>query len=107
MNKWYAQGHETGYHQVNFVEDWDKIDISEPWNVAFIDHESHRRAIEASRLANNADYVVVHDSQGRRDYEFHYTCIYPLFKYRYDFVGAWTPFTTVLSNFKDLANLCI
>lgn len=95
------------YHEIKFVEnnDWDSIDISEHWDIVLVDHNpGPRRKVEIARLVNNADYIVVHDTNGRNDWYYKYTEVYPLFKYRYDFSKVY-PFTTVLSNLKDLSNL--
>lgn len=106
-SNYFAQAKEyvCDYHEVHFVEDWDKIDISGHWTIALIDHTPRGRRIEEiKRLANSCDYIVVHDTNGRWDPKYRYSLIYPLFKYRYDFRGS-KPFTTVLSNSKDLSNL--
>jgi len=96
----------TNMHKIEFVKNWDNIDIENTrWGVAFVDHApDKRRIVEVRRLANLADYVIIHDSNGRYDSFFHYKLIYPLFKYRYEY-GKAMPHTTVLSNFKDLSNL--
>lgn len=99
-------GNDYKYHEVKFVEnsDWDKIDISEHWGVVLVDHNpGPRRKEEIRRLANNADYIVVHDTNGRNDWYYHYTEIFSLFKYHYR--TKVYPETSVLSNFKDLSNL--
>lgn len=95
-----------GYHSRFLVEnnDWDKIDISEHWGVAFIDHNpGPRRREEVRRLANNADYIVVHDTDEKNDWYYKYSEYFLDFKYRWD--SKIYPRTTVLSNFKDLSNL--
>lgn len=95
--------YQSDFHEVHFVENWDKIDISGHWDVAFIDHcPKLRRIKEIKRLANSANYIVVHDTEGRSDRKYKYSTIYHLFKYRYDFRNA-RPFTTILSNLKDLS----
>ena len=86
------------HHVIRLVDDWDKIDISGKWSVAFIDQVTERRAIDAIRLKDNCDYVVLHDSETDH---YKYSTVYPHFKYRYD----WTfckPWTTVISNTKDV-----
>lgn len=99
------EGNDISYHQVVFVEDWDEVDLSGHWSVVLVDHApGPRRKEEIRRLANSADYIVVHDTNGRNNWHYNYTEIYPLFKYRYDYDKAY-PFTTVLSNFKDLKDL--
>ena len=96
------------YHQIYLVNKncWDKIDIdAEHWSVVLVDHSpSKSRKDEVRRLANLADYIVLHDTDDEYDLTYKYSEIYPLFKYRYDFAGL-SPRTTVVSNFKDLSNL--
>jgi predicted O-methyltransferase YrrM len=95
---------ENDYHKIVFVKDWDSIDLSGHYSVVLIDHDpASRRRFEIARLANNADYIVVHDAQPRSDFKFKYSIVFPLFRYRKDFNGE-KPFTTVLSNFKNLSN---
>jgi len=92
------------FHEVKFVEDWDKIDISGHWGVVLVDHNpGPRRREEIKRLANSADYIVVHDTDAKNDWYYKYAEYFPLFKYRYD--TKIYPMTTVLSNFKDLSCL--
>jgi len=100
LNKQYNEG----LHEVHFVDNWDEADIDKSWCVAFIDHApSRRRIIDIKKLAWRARYIVIHDTQ--RNYKFcNYNEIWPLFKYRYDYKKA-VPYTSVLSNFKDLSNL--
>ncbi len=95
------------YHELHLIEDkdWDTIDISEHWDVVLVDHNpGPRRKDEVARLKDNADYIVVHDTNGRNDWHYHYSEVYPLFKYRFDYTKCY-PFTTVLSNLKDLKGL--
>lgn len=92
----------TNFHEVNLVEDWDKLEISGPWDVAFIDHAPDaRRHIEAKRLVNRAKYIILHDSDPENDTLYKYSEIYSLFKYRFDYIEC-KPNTTILSNFIDL-----
>jgi hypothetical protein len=96
-----------GLHEVNFVDDWSKIDIEKPWDVVLVDHAPvARRSEEIKRLANFAKFIVIHDSQERDDKTYHYSTIYPLFKYKLVFDKAKPP-TTLLSNFVDINNLII
>lgn len=95
-------------HEIVMVDDWEKADIERPWDVALVDHSPDpRRAIEVRRLANFAKYIVIHDSNesGERQYRnYHYSDIYPLFKYK----KVWDKdrrHATVLSNFVSLDDL--
>lgn len=99
-----SKQYENEYHAVNYVEDWDKIDIEKPWDVVFIDHEADRRSKEVARIANFAKYVILHDTCWRDERHYHYREIYSLFKYSYQF-HLIRPKTTVLSNFVDVNEL--
>ena len=64
-----------------------------------IDHSpSARRIVEIEKLANLAKYLVVHDSEPWKDMDYHYSRIYPLFKFRFNFDKV-DHHTAVLSNF--------
>jgi hypothetical protein len=104
-SKWYKKNlkYASNFHTILLADDWDKIDIDNThWSVAFIDHRpALRRKIEAKRLKDIADYVILHDSEPEKGKFYRYTDIYPLFKYRYDYTNC-KPYTTILSNFKKL-----
>lgn len=96
----------AAWHQIKLVKNWSQADIENThWGLAFIDHTPElRRSIDIKRISNKADYIVVHDSEEKSEHKYHFTEIYPLFKYRYNYQRQ-KPYTTVLSNFKDLKNL--
>lgn len=98
---------ETESHKIIYIENdnWKGENFEDThWGVAFMDHHpKSRRGKEAMRLAQVADYIVVHDSD-RAGNPFHYEEAFPLFKYRYTW-DRESPHTTVLSNFYDLDNL--
>lgn len=99
---------ETSLHQIKLVENWDDADIeSTHWGVALIDHKpAERRRIDVKRIADKADYIIIHDSEPSQNRYYRYDLIYPLFKYRFDYPNkSGCAYTTVLSNFKDLTNL--
>lgn len=108
--KWYKKNMEKPkpYHKLFFTPNFDDAPIERHWEMAFIDHDpNERRAIDIARLANFAEYIVIHDTQvdGTRfnlpnDYD--YGRIWPLFKYRYDHTRL-LPWTSVVSNFHDLS----
>lgn len=92
----------VGY-PVEYVEDWDKTDIDNThWSIALLDHRpAERRAVDAVRLKDNADFIILHDSVSKLG-KFHgYEKIYPLFKYRFDYT-KFLPHTVVLSNLVDV-----
>ncbi len=95
------------YHTVHYVRDWADAPIECHWSVAFLDHKpAERRKEDVRRLANCADYIVIHDTEPRVDHYFQYDEIYPLFKWRYDYTRH-KPWTAVLSNKHDLMDLVI
>jgi predicted O-methyltransferase YrrM len=100
-----AKNYLADFHEVHLVNDWSKIDISQHWSVVLVDHApGEQRKLEMARVANNADYVVVHDTEPRNDKYYHYSEVASLYKYRYNYDKLY-PNTSVFSNFKDLSNL--
>lgn len=92
-------------HEVHFIDDWDKLDTTKHWGVIFIDHAPGKRRVEEMiRLANSADYVVAHDTEPRSDWHYNYSRGFPSYKYHYMYKKAY-PYTSVLSNFKDVTKL--
>ncbi len=90
-------------HSIRFIKDWKDIDMQTHWSVVFIDHSpAIRRSIDAIRLKDKADYIILHDSN--QDHGYGYENVWEHFKYRYDWKFA-TPNVTVVSNFRDLTHL--
>lgn len=85
-------------HKIIFVDDWGEIDIGQSWGVALIDHQKKRRDIEALRLKDNVDYLVLHDTNNPR---YHHDRVWPHFKEVYHWKFC-TPWTSVVSNRKKL-----
>jgi hypothetical protein len=97
--------YQTDWHDMIPVTDWDAIDLSGKWSVALIDHAPKERRIEEiKRLANSCDYIVIHDTQGRRENVFHYRDTLATFKYRKDFTIV-RPHTCVVSNQMSMEDL--
>ncbi len=96
----------NGNHKVWFTNNWDTIDIDHThWGLVLIDHRpAVNRRVQALRLKDNADYILLHDSEPEIDRFYRYSGIYKHFKYKYDYTRC-KPYTTVLSNNKDLSNL--
>lgn len=94
--------YENEFHKLLYISNYDDAPIDKPWDVALIDHSpSIRRIEDVRRLAHLAKYIIIHDSTPRKDREYHYSEIYPLFKYRTDWLTDANP-ATVLSNLVDL-----
>lgn len=103
----YFRHAQTPNHKITLVDDWDKADIERHWGMAFIDNDEERRRPDTIRLANWADYVILHDTTGgtkRGKESYHLEEIFSHYKYRVDF-DQFNPATSVLSNFKDLSFL--
>lgn len=100
-----AENYRTDWHGVHLIKDWDELKIDKHWGLIFLDHApGPRRNVEMERVANNADYVVVHDTEAKSDWYYHFANHFDKYKYRYDYKKAY-PETSVFSNFKDLSNL--
>lgn len=110
--KWHrfcSQYFRSDLHHFLQVNSWDYANdaINKTWDVVLVDHSpSERRVVEIKKLANLAKYLVVHDSDPWKDNHYHYSTIYPLFKYKYFFDKA-DHHSVVLSNFVDLNNFIV
>jgi len=94
------------YHKVHCIDDWDSIDISEPWSIAFVDHSpAHRRAIEIERLLH-ADYIVAHDTENSEAHKYGYNKVLKLFRHRYKY-NVVRPYTSIFSNKHDLKDFTV
>lgn len=90
-------------HRIKFVKDWDEIPINR-CGVVFIDHHPpHRRMIETERFSQLADFVIIHDTE-RKSTDYNIPAVFDKFKFRYDWKDC-RPWTSVLSNFKNLSFL--
>lgn len=92
---------ENNFHQIHFVKDWSKFSLidNKKWGMVLIDHApGERRIVDIDRLKNNADYLVIHDTE---EAGYKYEPILKGFKYRFDY-KLIRPWTTVVSNFYEL-----
>lgn len=92
------------WHELYLLDEnnWDSFKQLEEqfWGVALVDHSPGiRRVKEIERLADNADYIIVHDTE---EAGFHYEPVLQTFRYRYDYINIY-PWTTIVSNFNDLS----
>jgi hypothetical protein len=89
-------------HDIIVVKDYNEAPIDKEWAVVLIDQTPDSSRIEqAKRLADRATYIIIHDSNDNMEKVYHYSEIYPLFKYR----TVWdkdSNHATVLSNFVNL-----
>ncbi len=95
-------GYPNENHEINFVDAYENAKIDREWDVALIDQTpDSSRIVEIRRLANLVKYIIIHDSSDKDEKIYHYSEIYPLFKYR----TTWDKdknHAEVLSNFVDL-----
>lgn len=104
---WYEAhaNYRSKHHSINLVSKWERVPIEKThWGLVFIDHADKRRAIDAWRARDVADYVILHDSNDYNEKAYHYSRIYPSFKYRYNF-RRLSPNTTILSNTHTFSDL--
>jgi len=90
-----------GSHKVILVEDWDKVDLSRPWSVGFVDHSpGSRRGKDLARLAH-VEYAIAHDAMNPGSGKYGYDEGFKAFKWvwRLKRVISWT---AVCSNVHDL-----
>ena len=102
-----AKRNESKYLKVYYCpdQDYSSAPLDRKWGMIFVDCWPNGKRIEViKRLANQADYIVIHDTNETGDKDYHYSQIWPLFKYRHDF-NLFYPPTTVVSNFKTLKNI--
>jgi hypothetical protein len=103
--KWFekARKNKSPFQEIIKVDDWSKTDIEKPWGLAFVDYEpSEERVISIARLANYAEYIVIHDTNLKYDYQCHYDKIWGMFKYRFDDKWCEKCTTSIVSNFHSL-----
>ena len=96
----------SDYHEINCIDNWDSIDLSRPWSIAFVDHAPAERREHEIRSLAHADYVVAHDTENSRARKCGYPKIMKLFKYRYKF-SDFKPHTTVFSNKYDVTGFSV
>ena len=94
---------ETMGSPVRYIQDWSLADTNEMrWNLVFIDHgQALLRKEHAIAVKDNADYVVLHDTEDKFEATYRYSEVWPHFKHRIDFTDI-LPHTTILSNTHDL-----
>jgi hypothetical protein len=100
-----SHGYISENHEMFLVDDWDKADIEKPWDVALVDHApNERRVTEVIRLAPFVKFLVLHDTEPKREIAYHYAEGYAMYKFRVDFPIARTH-VSILSNFVDVKRL--
>ncbi|OGZ27064.1 MAG: hypothetical protein A2427_01040 [Candidatus Nealsonbacteria bacterium RIFOXYC1_FULL_40_7] len=104
---WYKRALKANskYHRVIMVNNWDDLPVDRHWGLVFVDHKpGERRSMEVKRFAKNADYILIHDTEPENEKEYHFSEIWPLFKYVYH-QKKTLPWTSAVSNFKNLKDI--
>lgn len=98
---WFAWANRfhSNQHKIVSIDDMEKLPIKQQWGVVFVDHSAMRRAKDIIRFKNNADYIVIHDTEQGKFYN--YDGVWKHFKNIYTWKDC-RPWTTVVSNFKTL-----
>lgn len=92
------------FHKVILVKNWDDIDFSRQWSIAFIDHSPGSRRWRDIKKLTHADYIIAHDSENKMDSSYGYSRILKLFKYRYKYDEVM-PHTSIFSNKYDVSGI--
>lgn len=96
----YAKQYRDRFHRIKFVKDWNEIDTKTHRGVVFVSHAPwERHSIEIIRFKDTA-YIVIHGTS-REEY---YVDVWRHFKHIYTWKEN-SPWTSVVSNFKDLSAL--
>ena len=97
-----AKQYQSRNHHIVFINNWDEIKLDKHWGVILIDNRPEfRRAVDAIKFKNNADFIILTDTEEKYEPVFEYKRAWPHFHYRYDDVqGNFR--TTVVSNFRNL-----
>lgn len=97
----YARQYRSWLHKIVLVNDWDEVDSKTHRGVVFIDHNPfNRRAPDTIKFKDNADYIVMHDTDCEQDFE----VVWPNFKYNYTWKEC-RPWVSVVSNSSNLSFL--
>jgi hypothetical protein len=93
------------YHDIIIVDNYnyDLAPVDDTyWGLVFIDHSpALRRPVEAIRMKDNAEIIVLHDTEPRTFEGYGWGTMFPQFKYRYHY-DKIKPWTSAVSNIKEL-----
>ncbi len=92
------------FHEVHCITDWDAVDLSPAWGIAFVDNDPEPERYKLVARLAHAEYVVVHDTERKRN---GFEPIFEQFTYRYKYSSSGAPHTSVLSNTHDVRGLAI
>ena len=97
--------YENEYHKIEYIKSYEEYPIEKEWDVVLVDQTPDTSRKETvKRLAKLTKYIIIHDSIEKYERIYHYSEMYPLFKYK----RVWSlddRHATVLSNFNSLEDL--
>ena len=100
-----SRSFEHPYHKLILTDDWNLPELIRPFDVVFIDHfPPEQRKIDLLKYANLAQFIVIHDTNGRQERHYHLKDVWKEFKY-VNHYGKFFPQTTIVSNFRDVSNV--
>jgi hypothetical protein len=95
----FARKFQSKNHRIRLI-DFKDFNVKGHWSVALVDQSTKQRTPSILYLKDKVDYIVIHDTEGKEVYG--YDEVWKHFKYVYHWKGC-TPWTSVVSNFKDLS----
>jgi len=94
--------YKTDFHDVHWIGSCLDVPNTDHWGFVFIDHHPNlERKESAKRFADVANFIILHDALPRWEPKYHYSEIFPLFKYKKIFDQFYPP-TAVLSNKNEI-----
>jgi len=93
----------SALHKRYLVDDLLTVNLNRPWDIAFIDSGPMglERQQLAMKVANNAKFIALHDSEPICENYYHYKDIISAFNYSYN-CERFIPNTLILSNTSTL-----
>lgn len=94
----------TDDHIIERVSSWDECGrlFSEDWGVVLLDHNPQKsRGPVLRALSDNAEMIVVHDTEPENEHKYDVAGVIQDFKYRLDF-NLSKPHTSIVSNTVEL-----
>jgi hypothetical protein len=94
----FAHKFQSKFHRIRLINFAD-FKVNGHWSVALVDQSTKWRVPTILYLKDKVDYIVIHDTEGTA---YGYDKIWSHFKYIHHWKGC-VPWTSVVSNFKDLS----
>ncbi len=88
--------YKSDLHRIEGITNWEIPEYcNQQWGLVLVDHgEALLRKTTIDKIKNNADYIIVHDTES--DHVYHYEEVLKQFPYRFD-CKEFRPWTTIVS----------